>query len=255
MIAASKVLSVFGAAGLQDFFRLLRACGHSERDASAICVAAKAEIQGASGALTAMRARWYASLKAGTPDYSVYKEKWYLAEAYVCWSGYSRKYVMMLPTIKDMIGHVESVVDLGAGHGFSSLGLSTVYPKAEIVATNVRGSQQWALAEKIRGRAFSLAESAPNRRVDLLFASEYFEHFHEPIAHLESVLSACNPRVAVIANAFTAKATGHFDSYKTLAGPADGVTTSKKFNQVLREKGYKKAETGFWNNRPAVWIK
>jgi len=142
-----------------------------------------------------------------------------------------------------------------AGHGFSSLALANAFPGASVTATNLPTSVQWAMAEKIRGSAFRLAPKAPKAKVDMIFASEYFEHFDHPLDHLEEVLGLCQPRIAVVANAFTAKATGHFDRYTVGGASVDGKTASKRFNDHMRAQGYAKLETGFWNNRPVVWVR
>ena len=40
--------------------------------------------------------RWYRSLDANKPDYSVYADDEYIAEAWMCWALYSRKYLLAL---------------------------------------------------------------------------------------------------------------------------------------------------------------
>lgn len=255
MITKENVLSVAGAKGLPHFFRLLRSAGHPEAEARNICLAAQAALSGKPGPLKDLERRWYASLSAGKADYSLYSLPVYLAETYCCWDGYSRKYAKMLPSIAAKIGPIRRIVDLGAGHGFSTLALAAAFPGASLVATNLPGSMQWRLAEKIRGSSFELHAEAPRAPVDMIFASEYFEHFDHPIDHLEDVLKRCNPRVAVVANAFTAKATGHFDHYRVDGHWIEGKAASKAFNDFMRSAGYQKAETGFWNNRPVVWVR
>lgn len=255
MITPATVLAIAGTKGLVPFFRLLRSVGHSEAEARTICLAAQAALSGKPGPLQTLQTRWYASLAAGKPDYSLYALPVYIAETYFCWDGYSRKYAKMLPTIKDKIGPIRSIVDLGAGHGFSSLALAGAFAGARVVATNLPTSMQWKMADKIRGSSFTLAAEAPKSPVDMIFASEYFEHFDHPLDHLKDVLSRCSPRVAVVANAFTAKATGHFDRYSIDGALIDGKTASKRFNDYMRSVGYTKLETGFWNNRPVVWVR
>ena len=44
----------------------------------------------------ALAARWYASLDAGRPDFTIYDDPVYLAEAFLCWREYSRKYLRAL---------------------------------------------------------------------------------------------------------------------------------------------------------------
>jgi len=90
---------------------------------------------------------------------------------------------------------------------------------------------------------------------DLVFASEYFEHWEAPIEHLEEVLSKATPKALVIANAFGSKSVGHFDVYKDRGVEFSPKNISRKFNQCLRNHGYTLVQTKFWNGRPTVWIK
>ena len=90
---------------------------------------------------------------------------------------------------------------------------------------------------------------------DLIFASEYFEHFEKPIEHLSDVLRNIDPRYMLIANTFNGKAVGHFNSYVHHNKKYDGKTISKMFNDTLRQHGYEKIETNCWNNRPNYWKK
>ena len=91
--------------------------------------------------------------------------------------------------------------------------------------------------------------------VDLIFASEYFEHWDNPITHLEDILMNTKPRYLLLANAFTQDAIGHFNEYYH-----NGVTYSKGqmnklFNKTMKKWGYKKIPTKCWNTRPAFWGK
>jgi hypothetical protein len=88
---------------------------------------------------------------------------------------------------------------------------------------------------------------------DLVFASEYFEHFEEPIAHLVEVVELTRPRALLIANAFSAKSIGHFDEYVVDGRRVSGDVVGRRFNDTLRRIGYSKIETRLWNNRPAYW--
>ncbi len=44
----------------------------------------------------ALRARWYASLEDGKPDYSVYDADFFIGDVWACWVAYSRKYLLAL---------------------------------------------------------------------------------------------------------------------------------------------------------------
>tara|TARA_B100001250_G_C19817272_1_gene799326 strand:- start:2728 stop:3579 length:852 start_codon:yes stop_codon:yes gene_type:complete len=215
--------------------------------------------------------RWYNSLKSSTPAYEVYDSPLYLAEAFACWSIYARKYLLQInkekslsPTgvVKDL-GQVKSVVDLGCGIGFSTAALTQLFPNAQVVGTNVPDSDQTRIAKRIADpyktgeNRFEMVASPNqiNKPVDLVFASEYFEHFETPIQHLFEVLQELDPCNLLIANTFTSPSIGHFDIYKHEAVEYSGIQISRLFNKALKEKGYENIKTTLWNNRPTYWKK
>ena len=98
------------------------------------------------------------------------------------------------------------------------------------------------VAPKLRFRSYNrLAKKSLNilkheitlKDVDLIFASEYFEHFYEPIAHLKDILDNCNPKFLVCANGFTGDAIGHFDFYRV----DDDLEESDKQWGLFSQKG------------------
>lgn len=99
-------------------------------------------------------------------------------------------------------------------------------------------------------RGFSLAPDVQklSRKIDLVFASEYFEHIEKPVEHLIDVLNAVSPKYLVIANSFGTTSVGHFFSDKRA-----GRQVSRVFNAALREHGYEKVKTKCWNDRPTFW--
>jgi len=209
--------------------------------------------------------RWYGSLIAGVPDFTVYSTDDYLAEAWFCWRNYSRKYLRelqkKLTTLYDF-SDVRKVIDLGCGIGYSTSALKGLFQRAEVVGTNVGNSPQSRVCAVLAQRyGFRIAESVEGLfpdGTDLIFASEYFEHFDNPLAHLLEILRYCSPRAMLIANTFTSPSIGHFPSYNPSPYPGPrliGIRCSKAFNAVLRSKGYRKILTGFWNERPSLWAK
>ena len=204
--------------------------------------------------------RWYESLKT-RPDYSVYNHALYFSELWVCWIRYSRKYLKTIQTEKSLFGksivhdmkRCKSVLDLGCGCGFTTQALREIFPKAKVTGTNLSGTPQFTMAS-VKGLAKDFTIQEELKRADLIFASEYFEHIESPLEHLREVLETCQPKYLLIANAFGAKAIGHFNAYTCQAGsklkPSE---VSKLFNKLLRYEGYVKVETACWNNRPAYW--
>jgi SAM-dependent methyltransferase len=194
--------------------------------------------------------RWYESLKTGAPDYSVYEHDYFLTEAWACWAVYSRKYVKAVARLGL---DVQSVADLGCGIGYTTAALKEVFPHAVVCGTQIEGSTQFKVAEQLGQRHGFAVYGAVQGPVDLVFASEYFEHFQRPIEHLENVLNVAAPKFLVIANAFGSTSIGHFNVYLWRDKPIVNYQIGRLFNDALRRSGYEMLPTGFWNNRPTVW--
>jgi SAM-dependent methyltransferase len=210
--------------------------------------------------------RWYASLTTGSPDYGVYSSPLYLAELWACWLIYSRKYLLSLHVqrnlpplgIAKLLHPVTRIVDLGCGCGYTSAGFRELFPAAEVVGTNISGSIQYRVACKMASDfKFSMVGTPQEAAgpTTLVFASEYFEHIHEPISHLHNVIQSLRPRFMLIANAFGTKAIGHFHTYKINGELVDGNLVSRLFNAEMKRLGYVKIKTKLWNNRPALWAR
>lgn len=214
-----------------------------------------------------VESRWYASVKNGKPDYSVYDDDYFISECWVCWVTYSSKYVKLLADPKGCLNksvvslalNPKTVADLGCGVGYTTKVLRDIFPNAKVFGTNLEGTFQYKVGCEL-GKKYDFGivpdVSFIKENVDFIFASEYFEHFQRPIEHLDEILGIHRPRVLVLANAFTGDAIGHFDFYLHKNElPIDGKKMSKKFNDRLRGLGYRKEKTRFWNNRPTVWVK
>jgi len=210
-----------------------------------------------------IESRWYNSLAAGTPDYSVYDDPYMLVEVWACWCMYSRKYIGLLDKIgqtehgslRNSLGNIQSIADIGCGCAYTTAAWKEAYPDANVIGTQVVGSPQFEIATNMGAQhGFSIIGELESH-ADLVFASEYFEHWEAPIEHLEQVLAKATPKALVIANAFGSKSVGHFDVYKDRGVDYNPKAISRKFNQCLRNHGYTLIHTKFWNGRPTVWIK
>lgn len=213
-----------------------------------------------------LEARWYKSLAEGTPDYSVYGSAYYLAELWACWIIYSRKYLRALTPpqslppdgIAAFLRPVYRVLDLGCGFGYTAVGFKELFPDAQVIGTNLPGTVQFAVAQKLAERfGFLLAADvhAYPGAVDLVFASEYFEHILAPLDHLREVVTSVSPRFLLVANAFGATAIGHFLSYKVGGDLVPAERMSTLFGEEMKRLGYGKVKTKLWNNRPTLWRK
>jgi SAM-dependent methyltransferase len=210
-----------------------------------------------------LETRWYESLMTGTPDYSVYDADYYLAELWACWVIYSRRYLREMEKTTSLspvgvLGDINPsvIVDVGCGFGYTTASLKQLFPHAKVYGTNLPNTLQYRVASRMAEMYdFTLVPdvSFVPEQADLVFASEYFEHFPEPIAHLESIIAAIKPKSWLIANAFTARAIGHFTSYSVNGAPTSGKMTSTAFANTLKNHGYVKVKTKLWNNRPSYW--
>lgn len=207
--------------------------------------------------------RWYASLRAGRPDFGVYGENGYLADLWMCWTNYSKRYLYLLTrpsladnsSILDSLAWVRSVADIGCGFGYTCAALKEMLPAASVFGTNVPGAPQTRIAERVALRRGFTVVGSPEAigPVDLLFASEYFEHFERPIDHLREVLSALSPKAILVANTFGSPSIGHFPVYLINGRAHDGRATSKAFGAELRGHGYARVAARIWNGRPSYW--
>lgn len=200
--------------------------------------------------------RWYASLAAGAPDYGVYDDLGYVAETWCCWIVYARKYLRAVADgpVLAALGPIRSVADVGCGIGYSCAAWREIAPAAEVVGTNFPASPQGRIAASLGALLGFRVQPRLTGPADVLFASEYFEHFPAPVDHLAELLEVARPRAVVAASTFGSPSVGHFPTYLVGGSPADGRATSRAFSAILREAGFAKLDTGFWNNRPSVWV-
>lgn len=214
--------------------------------------------------LIALHKKWEQSVINGNPDYSVYGNDAYINEAFICWKEYSRRYLLLL---RKYLGRedceinkekVKSILDLGCGCGFSTIGLKAIFPDATISATNLKGTLQHSIDIHVTDNIDDINIYDENDAfnldcVDMVFASEFFEHLTNPIEYLTKLIKTYHPKYFVFANTFGQMALGHFDYYIDNGCKYVGRQVSRKFNDALRENGYKKIETGFFNHRPSIF--
>lgn len=244
------------------FLQFLRIAKEAGADTDAICREVERHPMLGDGSGLEVEARWYAALRAGTPDYSIYDGSAYLAEAWACWREFSGPHVKALRRS----GYADrvrpgTVADLGCGIGWSTAALCQLWPDAKVIGTQLLDTLQARIARLFadsRGLTFPLVEDlSAVGHADFVFASEYFEHFPDPAEHLEEILAALTPDRLVIASTFTHDATGHFDQYFIKGEPVGRRSVGRGFNAYLRAQGYVRDETvpRFWNDRPSCWVR
>ena len=212
--------------------------------------------------------RWYEELHKEDLDaaYAVYSDEHYLTDQFNCFRVYARNYLRALSKSTKLIPQplteftddATSIVDVGNGIGYSTVILSQLYPSKQTYGTNLRDTDQWKFATEMGKRyRFQMVEDVIEipQTGGLVFASEYFEHFIDPIKHVDHIVEAIEPKYFVIANAFNTHSIGHFETYENYGVKVPQDKISRIFNNKLRELGYSQVKTGLFNNKPTLWKK
>jgi len=211
--------------------------------------------------------QWYQSLVNGQPDYTVYDDPYMLADVYACWAVYSYKYLRLLQTRNKIAGqqesfaeltqaHVRGVLDMGCGPAYTTAAMKRIYPDANVFGTQLPTSAQWRVAKAMGSmHQFNVVPSPADvtAPIDLILASEFFEHLLDPYTEMRDVVSRFAPKYFVIANSFNTVSVGHFETYYDGATTIPAKDASRRFNALMRELGYQKVATKFWNGRPTIW--
>lgn len=211
--------------------------------------------------------KWYESVEEGKPLYELYALPDFAIEAWACFYSYSQKYIKMLQkntVVMDFIeNEIDSVLDVGCGIGLTCRMFRREFELlTRVTGFNVPGSLQYEIAEQVSDEVgFMMTDTLEGMKghSDLIFASEYFEHFFDPIGHLNELLDL-EPKMFVIANSFTSVSVGHFPAYKCGDEIIENTLMQRRFNKRMREAGFgplvgPDGEVRFWNNRPQVWVK
>lgn len=255
--------SIFDKIGQKDLDEYLYAAGHFkafDRDAiRALALSAikyykgDGDVREARRAMQLLEVRWYAALAEGRADYDVYDDEHFVADVWACWVAYSRKSVLAVKKFANHFVGVNRVADLGCGIGYTTAALKEIFPMAEVYGTQIAETFQFGVASLLGAeRNFSMMPEVDGP-TDLVFASEYFEHIQAPIEHAFEVIDRTLPKYLVIVNSFGARSVGHFNVYSHEGKPIHKDHIARYFNDAMRCVGYKKVETSFWNNRPAIW--
>jgi 2-polyprenyl-3-methyl-5-hydroxy-6-metoxy-1,4-benzoquinol methylase len=214
-----------------------------------------------------MENNWYESLNNGIADYSVYDSDYYFTDLWACWTIYSRSYLRSIvnknsldidKSVLSILNNVKSLVDLGCGIGYTTAALQEIFKDSKVYATNIEGTKQYNFCNELAleyGFKIVPDVSKIGHNVDLVFASEYFEHIFEPLNHLQEIIDSINPSYFIIANSFNTRSIGHFYKYKHNNEMIDQKNISRIFNKKLLHNGYKKLKTKIWNDKPSIWVK
>lgn len=207
-----------------------------------------------------LSAKWYDDLenKDTRNIYEVYNHDYYFIDIFNCFVSYSRDYVKRILK-SSHFGELKDpkvIVDIGCGISYSTSLLKQLFPEAKVYAINLRDTKQWKLCEVMAERMdFNLIESINEveEPVDILFASEYFEHIYNPIEHVDNIIDTLKPKHMIIANSFNTWGMGHFTQYDVYGTIVSEEKISKMFNLHLKSRQYDNIKCGIWNNKPLIW--
>lgn len=219
--------------------------------------------------LISLENKWYNALDEGKIDYSVYDDDYYFTDIWSCWCIYSREYMRAIKkhnslneTTSIYNGKFKNfnnnIVDLGCGVGYTTIAWKQLFPNSNVFGVNLKDTKQYKFCEKNSKKYnFNLVSSISDikENIDILFASEYFEHIINPIEHINDIIKSHNPKYLFLANSFNTRSVGHFKTYIHEDIDIDQSKISKIFNNNLNKKGYVKVKTKLWNNRPTLWEK
>lgn len=204
---------------------------------------------------------WFDGLEKGNIQYDVYAAEEYFMEVWACWAVYSRKYLRDIQKEKlnlfPNFEEIKTIADLGNGIGISTAALTELFPHSTVIGTNFKESEQWKICELYANKYnFLLKEDTTQiGHIDIIFAFEYFEHIIDPISHVLEIIENNSPGYLILANSFGTVGIGHFKTYLCQGQEIDWKKISKEFNKVLKEQGYEKVKTPFFNQSPNVWKK
>lgn len=217
--------------------------------------------------------QWYDAIKDNKIDYSVYEEPNYWIDTWCCWKMYSRNYLKILTEkthlkeynleipLYEFLDNIKTVIDMGNGLGYSTGVLKELFNDSKVYGYNISGTTQYEFNQLLGKKYnFEMVDDYSNMgKIDLLFASEYFEHFERPIEHLQDVIQKLNPDYLIIANSFNTKSIGHFITYKHDNGvfdeDIDQKVVSRRWIKELKNLGYEKLKANIFNNKPSIYRK
>ena len=215
-----------------------------------------------SGYLHNLELRWYEALSQGNIDYGIYDDDYYFTDLWVCWAMYSRQYLKILqknPIVTQYLTDIKSIIDLGCGIAYTTAALKEYFPHCKIYGTNLPDTKQFDFCQRISDiYNFDILTTPEDVKhdIDLVVASEYFEHFENPVEELNKVIKSLNPKFLFLANSFNTYSLGHFVTHIFEGKELPAKAMSKVFNEKLKtEYGYKQIDANIWNNKPSFWVR
>ena len=208
---------------------------------------------------------WYDNYK----DFSRYKSYHYLYAGLNCFDRFSKPCAIYA---KQYLGDrkIKSIVDVGAGIGLSTMLLADLFPEAVVYYNNITPSVQADFFKNHKGYGrgewgaptigtITEKEMMQHGPFDMLFASEYFEHFEDPMKQTDFLLNQVGFKHLVINNSFNVKAYGHFNEFKhnkilDMYEVLQPKQMSKMWLKAVRQDYYE-LDVKCWNGRPKIFEK
>jgi hypothetical protein len=188
-------------------------------------------------------------------DFSRYDSWHYLYAGLNCFNNYSKPCAFYA---HQYLGdkNIKSIVDVGAGIGLSTILLADLFPDSEVYYNNIEGSLQkkfFDTHKQDRIKFISNYDLVRSDRFDMLFASEYFEHFQDSTNWTSSLLSNGRFKYLVVNNSFNVRAYGHFKDYFHKGISVMPKQMSKLWLKQVRAD-YDEMKIKCWNGRPKIFV-
>jgi hypothetical protein len=197
---------------------------------------------------------WYDHYK----DFSRYTSWHYLYAGLNCFDSFSKPCATYA---KQYLGDrkIKTIVDVGAGIGLSTMLLADLFPSARVYYNNIVPSLQADFFEAHKHYCSNPPQAVTEKDLlghgpfDMLFASEYFEHFEEPMKQTHFLLDQVGFKYLIVNNSFNVKAYGHFNEYE-----GDDSLTPREMSKLWLRNArceYKELTVKCWNGRPKIFEK
>jgi len=190
-------------------------------------------------------------------DFSKYYSYEYLYIGLNCFKKYSKNCVLKTyEYLNDK--NIKTILDYGAGPGWTTNLLQRLFPDAQVYYFNLEDDSSESdqniyftkyKVEKIK--VLNSLDEVKNKKFDIIFASELFEHIEKPIDILRMLMPLCS-KYFITSNAFGPEAYGHFTSYDVDGEILLPRETSKKFLKEMRTE-FKDMKIKTWNSRPRIF--
>lgn len=185
-----------------------------------------------------------------------YASDWYALTLVECFCGYTRGNTRSFAKWWNENGYEGTVLDLGAGIGASSR-LFQELTGAETLCHVYSPGSQLEIARKItKGIVVGEDERAilvKTRPVGVM-AFELFEHVQDPI-ELITAITDSTAKVLCVCNSFGARDFGHWRRYHVGRKWIPYGSMGRVFGRAMREQGWIKQKTAYWNDRPSIWTR